>query len=122
MPFAVDGALFIDMVAPQRHHFAGYRHICVWQPDSIELQLQISFTPKVARLAGRFQMPFQIAAARKGDAAKLLHAAQMAENRIAYIGGSGREVRFIHGAAEQGTRRHEDFLGSDALFDPERQQ
>src|SRR5580704_8114353 len=122
MAFSDDIALTIDPVSPQSDHLAGHRHICVRQSNSIEFHSQVSLAKEVTRLTIGLQMPLQIAAARKRNAAKLLHAAQMAEHRIADVGGSRGEVWFVDGAMQQRSCRYEDFLGPDINSKREEQQ
>src|ERR1035438_5043249 len=108
MPLAINLSLFIDFVAAGCDDLGFQGQIAGRQPDAIELQLQISLAPEVARILGCFEMSDKITSARKGLPTKLGHSAKVAQNRIPDIDGGRGEIRFVEGTLQKSTGGQDD--------------
>ena len=108
MSFAVDLALFVDFVAAGRDDLGLKGQIAGGQADAIELQLQISLAPEVARILGGIEMSDKIASAGKSLLSKLGHSAQVAQHGIADIDCGRGEIGFVEGTLQKSTGGQDD--------------
>jgi len=72
----------------------------VRRADVVEFQLQVSFADEVSGILIRLEMPAQVGPARKSGTAEDSYCGQVADHRIADIGGFGGKIRLVEGATQ----------------------
>jgi len=102
MPLSMDLALRIDLVMGGGDYFRREgQNLGPWEYEAIEINLHPSLADKVS---GRFvvlEVARDVGSTRKDGMAKAGSGAQIAEERVAYLGGFGREVGFIECAMQK---------------------
>jgi len=111
---AEDISLTIDVKSTGRDHFGTDRNICVWKPDSVENQFQITFAPKMPWLFLTFQVSCHVRAAWKRGTPEFLHHADMTKYGIAYLGRLRGKIRFVERATQKRSGRHLNVLRTSA--------
>ncbi len=103
MSFAVDLALFVDLIAASRDDLGLKRQIAARQSDAIELQLQVSLAPEVAGILGRFEMSDQITSPRKSLLTEFGLPTEVTQYRVPDIDRGRGKVGFIEGTLQKST-------------------
>ena len=87
MAVAQDVALFIDVQALRCDDSGVQVAVCIGEADVIENDVEIAFADEVAGLLGVFQMSGEVGAAGECGATELGELVEVAEDRVADLGG-----------------------------------
>src|SRR2546430_17072254 len=83
---AEDISLTIDVKCMGSDHFRIDRNICIWKPDPVENQFQITFAPKMSWLFVGLQVSCQVGAAWECGTPEFLHHTGMTKYGITHLG------------------------------------
>src|SRR5438132_33891 len=88
-------SLTIDVKRTGRDHFGIDRNICVWEPNSVEDQFQITFAPKMTWLFLSVQVSCHVCTAREYGMPEFLHHTDVTKYGITHLGCLRGKIRLV---------------------------